>query len=102
LRVVYDNGAESNLLMRSFQRSLYRDEAGRLITNPDVGPLFSDERGEDDLASGTIYVLQSKSDHPVVASNRHVLHKIGVTGGKVETRIANASLDPTFLMLTWR
>jgi hypothetical protein len=98
LRVVYDNGTESNLLMRSFQRSLYRDEAGRLITNPDAGPLFGDERGEDDLASGTIYVLQSKSDNPVVVINRNVLHKIGVTGVKVETRIANASLDPTFLM----
>ena len=31
-------------------------------------------------------------------ANRDVLHKIGVTGGRVETRIANASLDPTFLM----
>ena len=35
---------------------------------------------------------------PIVAANRDVLHKIGVTGGKVETRIANAKLDPTFLM----
>jgi hypothetical protein len=26
------------------------------------------------------------------------LHKIGVTGGDVERRIANARLDPTFLM----
>ena len=43
-------------------------------------------------------MLRSKSDHPVVAANRDVLHKIGVTGGKVETRIANAKLDPTFLM----
>ena len=34
LRVIYDNGTESNLLMRSFQRALHRDEAGRLITNP--------------------------------------------------------------------
>jgi hypothetical protein len=42
--------------------------------------------------------LQSKSDNPVVAANRDVLHKIGVTSGKVETRIANAKLDPTFLM----
>jgi hypothetical protein len=41
LRVIYDNRTESNLLMRSFQRSLYRDEAGRLITNPDLGPLFA-------------------------------------------------------------
>jgi hypothetical protein len=98
LRVIYDNGTESNLLMRSFQRALHRDEAGRLITNPDTGPLFADEPTDDDLASGTIYVLRSKSEHPVVAANRNVLHKIGVTGGKVETRIANASLDPTFLM----
>jgi hypothetical protein len=98
LRVIYDNGTESNLLMRSFQRALHRDAAGRLISNPDTGPLFADEPAEDDLASGTIYVLRSKSDHPVVAANRDVLHKIGVTGSKVETRIANANLDPTFLM----
>jgi hypothetical protein len=98
LRVIYDNGTESNLLMRSFQRALHRDAAGRLITNPDTGPLFAEEPVDDDLASGTIYVLRSKSDHPVVAANRDVLHKIGVTGGKIETRIANAKLDPTFLM----
>jgi len=98
LRVIYDNGTESNLLMRSFQRALHRDPAGRLITNPDTGPLFAEERTDDDLASGTIYVLRSKSSHPVVASNRDVLHKIGVTGGKIDTRIANAHLDPTFLM----
>jgi hypothetical protein len=98
LRVIYDNGTESNLLMRSFQRALHRDAAGRLITNPSAGPLFADEPADDDLASGTIYVLRSKSDHPVVAANRDVLHKIGVTGGKVETRIANANLDPTFLL----
>lgn len=98
LRVIYDNGTESNLLMRSFQRALYRDAAGRLITNPDSGPLFAEERADDDLASGTIYVLRSKSDNSIVAANRDVLHKIGVTGGKVEARIANANLDPTFLM----
>lgn len=98
LRVIYDNGTESNLLMRSFQRALHRDPAGRLITNPDMGPLFAEERTDDDLTSGTIYVLRSKSNHPVVAANRAVLHKIGVTGGKIDTRIANAHLDPTFLM----
>lgn len=100
LRVVYDNGTESNLLARSFQRSLYpdKDNAGRIITNPDAGPLFADEQNVDDLACGTIYVLRSKSENPLVAANRDVLHKIGVTGGKVETRLANARLDPTFLL----
>ena len=84
--------------MRSLQRALYRDEAGRRITDPVAGPLFADEAADDDLASGTIYVLRSKSDHPVVAAHRDVLHKIGVTGGNVAARIANAKLDPTFLM----
>lgn len=98
LRVIYDNGTESDVLQRSFQRALHRDAAARLITNPSAGPLFSDEAKDTDLASGTIYVLRSKSDNPVVAANRDVLHKIGVTGGKVETRLANASLDPTFLL----
>lgn len=98
LRVIYDNGTESDVLQRSLQRALYRDEAARRITNPDLGPLFADEPAADDLATGTIYVLRSKSDNTVVAANRNVLHKIGVTGGKIEARLANASLDPTFLL----
>ena len=98
LRVIYDNGTESDVLQRSLQRALHRDPAARFVTNPDAGPLFADEPAVDDLASGTIYVLRSKSDNPVVAANRDVLHKIGVTGGKVEARLANASLDPTFLL----
>lgn len=98
LRVIYDNGTEDNLLMRSFQRALHRDATARLITDPETGPLFAQKANYDDLASGTIYVLRGKSDDPVVAANRDVLHKIGVTGGMVETRLANAKLDPTFLM----
>ena len=98
LRVIYDNATESDVLQRSFQRALHRDTAARLITNPSAGPLFGDEPEAEDLASGTIYVLRSKSDNPVVAANRDVLHKIGVTGGKVEARIGNAALDPTFLL----
>ena len=98
LRVIYDNGTESDVLLRSLQRALHRDEAGRRITDPVAGPLFAGEAEDGDLASGTIYVLRSKSDNPVVVANRDVLHKIGVTGGKVETRITNAKLDPTFLM----
>lgn len=98
LRVIYDNGTESDVLQRSFQRALHRDPAARLVTNPSAGPLFSDEASESDQESGTIYVLRSKSDLPVVTANRDVLHKIGVTGGEVSARIANAKLDPTYLM----
>jgi hypothetical protein len=98
LRVIYSNGTESDLLLRSLQRALYKDDAGRRITEPSAGPLFDDQTGDGDQASGTIYVLRSKSDHPLVAANREILHKIGVTGGSVERRIANARLDPTYLM----
>jgi hypothetical protein len=98
LRVIFDNGTQSNMLMLSLQRALHKDEAGRRITNPDAGPLFSDDATDDDAASGTIYVLRSKSEDPIVSENRNVLHKIGVTGGSVTRRIANAKLDPTFLM----
>jgi hypothetical protein len=98
LRVIFDNGTESNMLMRSLQRSLHKDEAGRRITDPVAGPLFANESHEGDWASGTIYVLRSKSDHPTVAANRDVLHKIGVTGSDVKQRVANARLDPTYLM----
>jgi hypothetical protein len=68
LRVIFDNGTESNLLMRSLQRALHKDEAGRRITDPVAGPLFASESIEGDQASGTIYVLRSKSDNPVVAA----------------------------------
>jgi len=98
LRVIYSNGTESNLLLRSLQRALYKDDAGRRLTDPNVGNLFSETAEKDDIESGTIYVLRSKSEHPTVSANRDVLHKIGVTGGDVKQRIANAELEPTYLM----
>lgn len=98
LRVIYDNGTESDVLLRSLQRALHRDEAGRRITDPAAGPLFAGEVEPDDLPSGTIYVLRSKSNDPAIAQHRDVLHKIGVTGGKIETRIADARNDATYLL----
>jgi hypothetical protein len=98
LRAIYDNGTESDLLVTSLKRALQKDENGRRISDPSAGPLFSSENSDEDLASGTIYVLRSKSDHPVVSESRDVLHKIGVTGGSVEKRIANAKQDSTFLL----
>jgi hypothetical protein len=100
LRVVYDNGTESDYLLRSLQRALNKDKASRRITSPDLSslPLFSQVAKEDDLATGYIYVLRSRSEHPFIAENRAVIHKIGVTGGDVKSRIANANKDPTYLL----
>ena len=91
LRVIYANATESNLLRRSLQRALYKDDTGRRLSEPDMGPLFDDAPEPDDIETGTIYVLRSQSSHPFVAEHRKLIHKIGVTGGKVETRIAGAS-----------
>lgn len=98
LRVVFDNGTESNMLMRSLQRALTKDTSSRRITDPSAGPLFASCAEDGDEESGTIYVLRSLSDHPKVAEHRDLLHKVGVTSGSLERRIYNAKLDPTFLM----
>jgi len=89
LRVIFDNGTESNLLMRSLQRALNKDDVGRRITDATAGSLFSDQTIDGDEASGIIYVLRSKSDHPVVTDNRDLVHTIGVTTLSVEKRIAH-------------
>ena len=98
LRVIFDNRTESDLLFRSMQKALYVDDASRRIVSLSAGPLFDGNAEDEDTASGTIYVLRSKSEHSTIVENRNLIHKIGVTGGSVKTRIANAKLDPTYLM----
>ena len=95
LRVIYDNGTESDLLMRSLQRALHKDERGRTVTSPSAGPLFADV---EDNETGTIYVLRSLSELPSIAPIRDAIVKIGVTGGSVKSRIANAEKDATYLL----
>lgn len=98
LRIIYANGTESNLLRRSLQRALYKDDAGRRITEAQAGPLFGDRAADDEIENGTIYVLRSRSDHPMIAKHRNVIHKIGVTSGSVETRISGAEKSSTYLL----
>ena len=101
LRVIFDNETESNLLLRSLSRSLYPDgnlPVGRRLIRRDDGPLFGSAAEEGDIESGTIYVLRSRSDDPFVLAHRELIHKIGVTGGKVEDRIAGAENDATYLL----
>jgi hypothetical protein len=101
LRVIFDNHTESNLLLRSLSRSLYPDgntPVGRRLVVKDDGPLFGSTAEPNDIETGTIYVLRSQSSHPFVAEHRELIHKIGVTGGKVETRIVGAAKDATYLL----
>lgn len=103
LRVIYSNGTESNLLLRSLQRALYeKDKGGRWVTESNAGPLFAVAEPAasepEQLATGTLYVLRSRSAHPNIAAHRDLIHKIGITGGSVEARISGAADDATFLL----
>jgi hypothetical protein len=100
-RVIYSNGTESDLLLRSLQRALYKDAEGRTgsrIIRVDDGPLFASVVEPNDIKAGCIYVLRSHSDHPFIAEHRELIHKIGVTGGKVQDRIAGARNSATYLL----
>jgi len=99
LRLIFANGTESNLLLRSLQRAFYDDPAARRLVSPDSGQLsFGGELDAADVESGTIYVLRSMSVEPYILEHRDLIHKIGVTGGRVETRIANAEHESTYLL----
>lgn len=98
LRVIFSNGTESDLLLRSFSSALYNDPHGRRITEASDRPVFGGEPGDDDIGTGTVYVLRSLSEDLEIKQHRAYLHKIGVTSGDVERRLAAAEHDPTFLM----
>lgn len=93
LRLIFENGTESDMLLRSLAAELYKD--GRRVTESKKQDL---ERIE--LLAGTpmasVYVLRSRSNDPQVARFEH-LHKIGSTRQKVEERISGAANDATFL-----
>lgn len=99
LRVIFNNGTESRMLRRSFQKRLWEDHTARRITNPsDLGPLFSDQAGDGDFESGILYVLRSQSAHPEIVKNRELIHKVGFTTGSVERRVADAENQATYLL----
>ena len=98
LRVIFSNKTESDMLLRSFSSALYNDPNGRRIAEAFDGPVFGGEPEEEDVGTGTVYVLRSLSEDPEIKQHRPYLHKIGVTSGDVEKRLSKAEHDPTFLM----
>lgn len=99
LRIIFDNGTESGMLRRSFQKRLWEDPAARrIIQLGNHGELFSDQEDTEDQTVGYVYVLRSKSENDFIVKNQKVIHKIGITKGSVKKRIANALKDPTYLL----
>lgn len=90
-RCIYENGTESNVLLRSLGKRL--SDAGYAIKdNPAV---VSIEDGDSE--TGYIYVLKSLSENPKIIAKKN-LFKIGFSASSVEERIKNAAQDPTYLM----
>jgi hypothetical protein len=95
LRCIFENGTESDMLLRSLSAELYKD--GRRVTT------LNDELLEDfenvtakDASTGFIYILRSLSDNQKIKEIPH-LYKIGFSTVPVEERIKNASQEPTYL-----
>ncbi|NRP10368.1 MULTISPECIES: GIY-YIG nuclease family protein [unclassified Marinobacterium] len=97
LRVIYDNGTESNILFRSLGRGLHKDpHSKRIIREADsVVDAFSNITHKD-KRSGQIYFLRSLSENPNIKAIPNLV-KIGYTENTVEERTKNAEKDPTFL-----
>ncbi|CAI3368759.1 GIY-YIG nuclease family protein [Enterococcus cecorum] len=97
MHVVYENGTENkSLLFRSLASSLYATERhGRMVTEPVDEETLAESFGEE-FTTGYIYVLKSLSTNPDISKWTN-LYKIGFTRNDVESRIANAENDVTYL-----
>lgn len=96
LRCIFENGTESDMMLRSLSAELYKD--GRRITASEDELLegFSNVTDED-KSTGYIYILQSLSKDPRIQEIPN-LYKIGFASTSVEQRIKNAENEPTYLM----
>ncbi|MDN7453299.1 GIY-YIG nuclease family protein [Burkholderia cenocepacia] len=98
LRCIFENGTESNMLLRSLATELYKDETGRRIIDSHEKALEALELVQaGDEKSGYLYVLQSLSTVPEIAGAKN-LYKIGYSTVPVQERIKNAAEEPTYLM----
>jgi hypothetical protein len=95
LRCIFENGTESDMLLRSLAAELYKD--GRRITEHKDKVLEELLISEDDKATGFLYVLKSLSQDPAISTIPN-LYKIGFSTTAVEDRIKNAAKEPTYLM----
>ena len=98
-RTVFENGTFSNMLFRSLGKQIQK--SGKLITNTNEKleqELFVNTGlvKEEDLQTGWIYVLKSKSTNAEL-SNIQNLYKIGFASNSVDDRIKNAKNEATYL-----
>ena len=113
LRLIFANGTESNMLIRSLASAQYRHDADSyqvVITslewqNLDLLSSFADTPTHDIAnlknqngknLTGIIYVAKLKQPRVEVAKYRN-LHKIGFSKNRGELRVKSSQMDATFL-----
>ncbi|WP_088322754.1 GIY-YIG nuclease family protein [Polaribacter tangerinus] len=97
--IIFENGTKSNMYYRSLAKALYNN--GSIVSDTDKESeeeLFKNANivSEEDVQTGWIYILRSKSSKPEIASIND-LYKIGFSSIDVHERIKNASKESTYL-----
>lgn len=108
-RIIYENGSESDIKFKTLTKNLsvtgYSVIDCSDFTSEEFEKYFTPNA--NDVESGTIYVLRSKSARSEIAAIKD-LYKIGFTVTSVESRIGNAKNEPTYLcadvevVATWK
>lgn len=93
LRVIIENGTESNMYKRSLAQRLYEGGSCVVPVNETVNNTY-DELEE---VKGYIYIVRSMSGDEKINTISN-LYKIGFSTTPVSKRVANAKDDPTYLM----
>ncbi|MBS1752354.1 MAG: GIY-YIG nuclease family protein [Bacteroidetes bacterium] len=98
-RTIFENGTYSNMTYRSLGKQI--QNSGKLITNTYESiqdEFFVSESlvKEEDIQTGWIYVLKSKSTDPKISAIKN-LYKIGFSSTPIEERIKNAKNEATYL-----
>ncbi|MFX4267758.1 GIY-YIG nuclease family protein [Aliarcobacter butzleri] len=97
-KTIFENKTYSNMLFRSLGKQIEKD--GKMVSdlNDKEQTLFTNSNTlkEEDVHTGWIYVLKSKSTNPDI-SNIENLYKIGFSSTSVDERIKNAKNEATYL-----
>ena len=96
LHCIFENGTESDMLLRSLSAELYKDGQVISFLNEEIEDKFSQIISDDEV-SGYIYILKSKNSDNQIRDIQN-LYKIGYSTTKVDERLKNAKNEPTYLM----
>ena len=96
LHCIFENGTQSDMLLRSLSAELYKDGQVISFLNEEIEDNLSQIISDDEV-SGYIYILKSKNSDNQIRDIKN-LYKIGYSTTKVDERLKNAKNEPTYLM----